>query len=120
MNVLPQQIANAKTNAPFFAEWLKDVDPALGYLARRARRLPVLRKSTLGEVQKKNPPMGGLITVPMEKVRHVFMSPRGRSSRSTPTSPIISAARAHACGGLPAGRPRLQHLRLSPDAGRHR
>src|SRR6478736_221378 len=28
MQALPQQLAHAKANAPFFKEWLKDVDPA--------------------------------------------------------------------------------------------
>ena len=55
-------------------------------------RLPVLRKSTLGEVQKKKPPMGGLIAVPMSKVRHVFMSP-GPIFEVDTDEPITSAAR---------------------------
>ena len=38
MQALPQQIAHAKANAPFFAEWLKDVDPGVRHLARRARQ----------------------------------------------------------------------------------
>ena len=75
MQALPQQIAHAKANAPFFAPWLKDVDPASVTSRAALAKLPVLRKSMLGEVQKKDPPMGGLITVPMTKVRHVFMSP---------------------------------------------
>ena len=28
MQALPQQLAHAKANAPFFKDWLKDVDPA--------------------------------------------------------------------------------------------
>ena len=75
MAALPQQIAHAKANAPFFATWLKDVDPTAVTSRAALAKLPVLRKSMLGEVQKKHPPMGGLITVPMTKVRHVFMSP---------------------------------------------
>ena len=39
MQALPQQIANAKDNAPFFAAWLKDVDPAVRHLARGARQV---------------------------------------------------------------------------------
>jgi phenylacetate-CoA ligase len=75
MQALPQQIAHAKANAPFFADWLKDVDPAAVTSRAALAGLPVLRKSMLGEVQKKNPPMGGLITLPIGKARHVFMSP---------------------------------------------
>src|SRR5438270_691619 len=75
MQALPQQIAHAKANAPFFAQWLKDVNPASVTSRAALARLPVLRKSMLGEVQKKNPPMGGLIAVPLSKARHIFMSP---------------------------------------------
>ena len=102
MQVLPQQLAHAKANAPFFKEWLKDVDPAAVTSREALAELPVLRKSMLGEVQKKNPPMGGLIAVPMSKVRHVFMSP-ARSSRSTLTSRTISAARGR-CMPRASGR----------------
>jgi len=62
----------------------------------------VLRKSMLGEVQKSTRRWAGFITVPMSKVRHVFMSP-ARSSRSTPTSPIIPRRAGHVCRRLPAG-----------------
>jgi phenylacetate-CoA ligase len=52
MRALPQQIAHAKGNAPFFATWLKDVDPASVTSRAALAKLPVLRKSMLGEVQK--------------------------------------------------------------------
>ena len=51
MNALPQQVAHAKANAPFFTRWLKDVDAASVTSRAALARLPVLRKSTLGEVQ---------------------------------------------------------------------
>jgi phenylacetate-CoA ligase len=50
MQALPRQIAHAKANAPFFAAWLKDVDPASITSRQALARLPVLRKSKLGEV----------------------------------------------------------------------
>src|SRR5262245_64875463 len=75
MQALPAQIAHAKANAPFFAQWLKDVDPASVTSRAALAKLPVLRKSMLGEVQKKNPPMGGLIAVLLGKARHILMSP---------------------------------------------
>jgi phenylacetate-CoA ligase len=75
MAALPAQIAHARANSPFFAEQLKDVDPA-GVTSRAAlAKLPVLRKSTLGALQKAKPPMGGLLGVPMSQIRHIFMSP---------------------------------------------
>jgi phenylacetate-CoA ligase len=50
MQALPQQVANAKENAPFFAEWLKDVDPAAVTSRAALAKLPVLCKAMLGEV----------------------------------------------------------------------
>src|SRR5689334_25309042 len=73
MQALPAQIAHAKANAPFFTDWLKDVDPASVTSRAALARLPVLRKSMLIEVQKRNPPMRGLLAVPVSSVRHVFM-----------------------------------------------
>src|SRR3954469_7516096 len=71
---LPDVLRSAMA-APAHAESLKDVDPA-GVTSRAAlARLPVLRKSVLGALQKAKPPMGGLLGVPMSQIRHVFMSP---------------------------------------------
>src|SRR4029079_2732359 len=50
MQALPQQVAHAKANAPFFTHWLKDVDPATVTSRGALAKLPVLRKSMLGEV----------------------------------------------------------------------
>jgi phenylacetate-CoA ligase len=55
MHALPQQVANARENAPFFKEWLKDVDPASVISRAALARLPVLRKAMLGEVQRQSP-----------------------------------------------------------------
>ena len=100
MQALPQQIAHAKANAPFFKEWLKDVDPASVSSREALAKLPVLRKSMLGEVQKKNPPMGGLIAVPMSKVRHVFMSPGPIFEVDTDEPDYFRGARAMHAGGF--------------------
>ena len=103
MQALPQQLANAKENAPFFASWLKDVDPASVTSRAALARLPVLRKAMLGEVQKKQPPMGGLITVPMSKVRHVFMSPGPIFEIDTDEPDYFRGARAMHAGGFRPG-----------------
>ena len=102
MQALPQQIAHAKANAPFFAQWLKDVDPAAVTSRAALARLPVLRKSMLGEVQKKDPPMGGLIAVPLSKARHIFMSPGPIFEIDTDDPDYFRGARAmHAAGFRP-------------------
>ena len=103
MNALPQQIANARENAPFFAAWLKDVDPASVTSRAALAGLPVLRKAMLGEVQKKQPPMGGLVTVPMSKVRHVFMSPGPIFEIDTDEPDYFRGARAMYAGGFRPG-----------------
>jgi phenylacetate-CoA ligase len=96
-------VAHAKANAPFFAEWLKDIDPAAVTSRAALARLPVLRKSVLGAVQKKSPPMGGLIAVPMAKVRHVFMSPGPIFEVETDEPDYFRGARAMHAAGLRSG-----------------
>jgi len=56
MQALPQQLAHAKANAPFFKDWLKDVDPAAVTSRAAWPGSQVLPQIHLGEVQKKNPP----------------------------------------------------------------
>ena len=103
MHALPQQVAHAKANAPFFAGWLKDVDPAAVTSRAALARLPVLRKAMLGEVQKKSPPMGGLITVPMSRVSHVFMSPGPIFEIDTEEPDYFRGARAMFAAGFRPG-----------------
>ena len=103
MQALPQQVAHAKANAPFFAQWLKDVDPATVTSRAALAKLPVLRKSVLGEVQKKDPPMGGLVAVPMSKVRHVFMSPGPIFEIDTDEPDYFRGARAMYAAGFRPG-----------------
>ncbi|MBS0547354.1 MAG: AMP-binding protein [Proteobacteria bacterium] len=103
MQALPQQIAHAKAHAPFFATWLKDVDPASVTSRAALATLPVLRKSMLGEVQKKDPPMGGLITIPVGKARHVFMSPGPIFEIDTDEPDYFRGARAMYAAGFRAG-----------------
>ena len=38
-------------------------------------RLPVMKKHNLPDLQKADPPFGGFCTVPMEKIRRIFVSP---------------------------------------------
>lgn len=103
MQALPSQIAHAKANAPFFAKWLKDVDPATVTSREALARLPVLRKSKLGEVQKADPPMGGLIAVPLAKARHVFMSPGPIFEIDIDEPDYFRGARAMYAAGFRAG-----------------
>src|SRR5260370_22707480 len=57
----------------------------------------------LGEVQKKLPGMGGLVTGPMSKVRHVFMSPGPIFEIDTDEPDYFRGARAMHAGGFRPG-----------------
>jgi phenylacetate-CoA ligase len=75
MSALPGQIAHAKKNAPGFARILASVDPAAVNSRVALARLPVTRKSDLGELQKALPPLGGLNATPRQKLAKLFVSP---------------------------------------------
>ena len=71
---LPKQIARA-TNAPGWAVHLKGIDPRAITSREALAKLPVLRKSDIAELQKKNPPFGGLATKPAGTFGRLLMSP---------------------------------------------
>ena len=72
---LPAQIAHAKMHAPGFARILADVDPKMVNSRAALARLPVTRKSDLAELQKQQPPLGGLNATPLNKLAKIFVSP---------------------------------------------
>jgi phenylacetate-CoA ligase len=72
---LPKLIEHAMTHAPGWAETLKGVEAQSVFSRKALARLPVLRKSELKALQEKNPPFGGLTTVPPGRSGHLFMSP---------------------------------------------
>ena len=72
---LREQIANAQSNSTFFADRLKDVDPASITDRPALAALPVTRKSDLIEVQKKSYPFGGMTAVAPGKLKRIFQSP---------------------------------------------
>ena len=72
---LPAQIAHAQKSAPGFSRILAGVD-ARSVASRAAlARLPVTRKSDLAELQKQEPPLGGLAATPLTKLAKIFVSP---------------------------------------------
>jgi phenylacetate-CoA ligase len=73
--LLPQQIAHAKANAAYFAETLRDVDPASIDSHAALAQLPVLRKHELIELQKRHRPFGGLVAARWGLLGRVFSSP---------------------------------------------
>jgi phenylacetate-CoA ligase len=75
MAALPGFLAHARKKAPGWARILKDVDPARVTSRRALAKLPVTRKSELAELQKGEPPFGGLNATPTEKLARIFVSP---------------------------------------------
>ncbi|HVQ75184.1 MAG TPA: AMP-binding protein [Candidatus Binatia bacterium] len=61
-------------------------------------RLPVIRKHDLPDLQQADPPFGGFCTVPLARVRRIFVSP---GPIFEPMGPEVGAF--HAEGGLYAG-----------------
>jgi phenylacetate-CoA ligase len=72
---LPQQIAHAKATTAYFAESLKNVDAATITSTAALAALPVVRKSDLIELQKRQRPFGGLAASGWGKLGRVFSSP---------------------------------------------
>ena len=72
---LPRQIANAKKNAGAFAKLLIDIEPGDVTSRGALAKLPVLRKSELLELQKSDPPFGGIAAIPTAGLGRVFASP---------------------------------------------
>ncbi|NJN40719.1 MAG: phenylacetate--CoA ligase [Gammaproteobacteria bacterium] len=72
---LPKHVTHAKANAPGFARILKDVDPAAVTSRAALAKLPVTRKSDLKDLQRADPPLGGLNATPVEKLAKLFVSP---------------------------------------------
>ncbi len=75
MAALPRVIAAAKQAAPAYRERLAAVRPDEITDRRALVDLPVTRKSELIELQRRNPPFGGLATVAVASVARVFASP---------------------------------------------
>ena len=75
MRALPAQVAHAQQNAPGFARILAGVDAAAVNSRAALAKLPVTRKSDLGELQKAMPPLGGLNATPLERLAKIFVSP---------------------------------------------
>lgn len=72
---LARQVAHAKENSPYYARLLADVNPAACASREALSRLPLTRKRDLIELQKAQPPFGGLNVMPHSKAKRVFASP---------------------------------------------
>ncbi len=72
---LPVQIARAMAGAPAIGAALQGVSAQDVRGVEDLARLPVTRKSALGEAQAEAPPFGGYTTLAANSFEHVFQSP---------------------------------------------
>lgn len=75
MAALPRIVAAARAHAPFYRRLLAEIDPASVGDRHALSRLPLTRKSALIELQRQDPPFGGLAAVPVSALAHIFASP---------------------------------------------
>ncbi len=77
MNNLNTTISHLYANAPAFRRRMDAAGLTPDDLQTEAdlAKLPVLRKDDVIELQKRDPPFGGLLAVPMSELRRVFQSP---------------------------------------------
>ena len=74
---LQDVIAHAAANAPAIGALLREagVQPGDIKTLEDLAQVPVTPKAKLVELQKANPPFGGLLAVPLHQIRRVFRSP---------------------------------------------
>ncbi|MGH6948759.1 MAG: phenylacetate--CoA ligase family protein [Kiloniellales bacterium] len=72
---LPKQIATAQKKAPFYAKALAEVDARAVTSRAALAQLPVTRKSALVELQRSEPPLGGLAAVAESAILRFYGSP---------------------------------------------
>ena len=74
---LAETVEHAYRHAPMVKKTLDEagVSPSRISTFKDLEKLPILRKTELIELQKTNPPYGGLAAVPLEDIERVFLSP---------------------------------------------
>jgi phenylacetate-CoA ligase len=103
MIALPQIVAAAKERAPGYRDRLAAIHPAAIADRRALAELPVTRKSDLTELQRRDPPLGGLATVPLSAVARVFASPGPIYEIAARRSDFFRMARALYAAGIRPG-----------------
>ena len=96
------QIKDAQTRSPAFAKILEGIDADAVIDRAALAKLPVLRKSSLVEMQKADPPFGGLTTRPASEFNYVFQSPGPIYEPGMATPDWWRFGRALYAGGLRA------------------
>jgi len=103
MAQLPRVIAAAKEHAPAYRRLLAKVRPEDITDRRALVDLPLTRKSDLIEMQRREPPFGGLNAVPIASVARVFSSPGPIYELEARRPDFFRMARAMYAAGIRAG-----------------
>lgn len=74
---LREVVAHAAAHAPAIRDLLREAGVEAGDIRglEDLAKLPVTPKTKLVELQRQNPPFGGLLAVPLHEIRRVFRSP---------------------------------------------
>ena len=75
MDKLARQVAHAKETTTYYFNALAGINPFECASREALAALPLTRKRDLIELQKKQPPFGGLNSLPRTRARRVFASP---------------------------------------------
>lgn len=75
MGKLARQVAHAKETTHYYARVLAGVEPHDCATREKLARLPLTRKRDLIELQKRNPPFGGMNALARNRAKRVFASP---------------------------------------------
>jgi phenylacetate-CoA ligase len=111
MAQLPRVIAAAKAHAPAYRRMLANVRPENITDRRALADLPLTRKSELIEMQRREPPFGGLNAVPIGSLARVFSSPGPIYEVEGRRPDFFRMARAMYAAGIRAGE--LIHVAFS-------
>jgi phenylacetate-coenzyme A ligase PaaK-like adenylate-forming protein len=103
MAALPQILAAAKQHTPAYRERLAEMRPEDIVDRRALVDLPVIRKSELVELQRRDPPFGGFNAVPLGKVGRIFASPGPIYEFEARRPDFFRMARALFAAGIRAG-----------------
>lgn len=72
---LMRALGAAKLEQPYWADRLRDIDPASIDSREALQALPLLRKAEISDLQKSSPPFGGLNATAPGTMARLFMSP---------------------------------------------
>ena len=75
MDKLARQVAHAKESTHYYFQSLAGISPFECTTREALARLPLTRKRDLIDLQKKNPPFGGLNSLARHRAKRVFASP---------------------------------------------